>query len=431
MSHELDPKAGRWYRRLDDEQLFKVVSIDEDDGLVEIKTVEGEVEELDSTEWVELDLEAAEAPEDYVDPDERRGRRRATRKKKSRGGSRDGKTTMTMTTTIGTTTTTIRRRRRRLGPLTPRRQSAERCARRSRSSSSSKSRASAAPGRLTPKSCCSRITRCTRATANPENRHCARSRAARLDDALRHDLDDELLGDAARRAQLRETELDGIVEQHGADRIRHGALLHRLPRIHARGSGHLPVERFVRGVSRRRRDDLQHDELIARRVARQAAAAKPQLAIGLRALRQLEVDAAAERRHAHGLAERRFPRRHGQIEPDVAPLGAKPAVRQQPNLEEQVARPARRRRPAGPAPRRGSAGRRRRRPESARSVAASPAACGRARRAARRCSDKRRSVPRNASSSVTSTCPAVSNPRLRNDPRPRPNPPNSCSKKSL
>jgi hypothetical protein len=70
MSHELDPKVGRWYRRVDDEQLFKVVSIDEDDGVVEIKAVDGEVEELDSAEWVELDLEAAEAPEDYVDPDD-------------------------------------------------------------------------------------------------------------------------------------------------------------------------------------------------------------------------------------------------------------------------------------------------------------------------------------------------------------------------
>ena len=69
MSHELDPKVGKWYRRLDDEQLFKVVAIDEDDGLVEIRKVDGEIEELDSTEWVELDLEAAEQPEDYVDPD--------------------------------------------------------------------------------------------------------------------------------------------------------------------------------------------------------------------------------------------------------------------------------------------------------------------------------------------------------------------------
>ena len=71
MSHELDPKVGRWYRRLDDEQLFKVVSIDEDDGVVEIKTFDGEVEELDSTEWVELDLETAATPEDYVDPDDK------------------------------------------------------------------------------------------------------------------------------------------------------------------------------------------------------------------------------------------------------------------------------------------------------------------------------------------------------------------------
>jgi hypothetical protein len=70
MSHELDPKVGRWYRRLDDEQLFKVVTVDEDDGLVEIRTADGETEELDATEWVELDLEAADAPEDYVDPDE-------------------------------------------------------------------------------------------------------------------------------------------------------------------------------------------------------------------------------------------------------------------------------------------------------------------------------------------------------------------------
>jgi hypothetical protein len=70
MSHELDPKVGRWYRRLDDEQLFKVVSIDEDDGLVEIKNPDGEIEELDSTEWIELDLEYAEAPEDFVDEDD-------------------------------------------------------------------------------------------------------------------------------------------------------------------------------------------------------------------------------------------------------------------------------------------------------------------------------------------------------------------------
>lgn len=70
MSHELEPKVGRWYRNIDEEELFKVVGIDEDDGLIEIKTTDGEIEELDLSEWVELDLETAEAPEDYIDPDE-------------------------------------------------------------------------------------------------------------------------------------------------------------------------------------------------------------------------------------------------------------------------------------------------------------------------------------------------------------------------
>jgi hypothetical protein len=88
MSHELDPKVGRWYRRVDDEQLFKVASIDEDDGLIEIKTVDGEVEELDSTEWVELDLETAEAPEDYVDPDEESEEDEADEVEKTKGPAR-------------------------------------------------------------------------------------------------------------------------------------------------------------------------------------------------------------------------------------------------------------------------------------------------------------------------------------------------------
>lgn len=70
MSHELEPKVGRWYRNIDEEELFKVVGIDEDDGLIEIKTTDGEIEELDLSEWVELDLDPAEAPEDYVDPDD-------------------------------------------------------------------------------------------------------------------------------------------------------------------------------------------------------------------------------------------------------------------------------------------------------------------------------------------------------------------------
>src|SRR5262245_30936878 len=117
MSHELDPKVGRWYKRLDDEQLFKVVAIDEDDGLVEIRTTDGEIEELDATEWVELDLEAADPPEDYVDPDDdsdedeeddEEPEAEEEDENPTRGGrgSRDWTTTMTTTTMMTTMTMT-------------------------------------------------------------------------------------------------------------------------------------------------------------------------------------------------------------------------------------------------------------------------------------------------------------------------------------
>ena len=70
MSHELDPRVGRWYRCIDDEELFKVVSIDEDEDRIEIRYADGDLEELDSAGWVEMDLERAEEPDDWRDPDE-------------------------------------------------------------------------------------------------------------------------------------------------------------------------------------------------------------------------------------------------------------------------------------------------------------------------------------------------------------------------
>ena len=68
MSHDLDPIAGRWYRDLDKDQLFRVVSIDDDEDLIEIQHFDGEREEIDSGAWVEMDLDRAEAPEDWIPP---------------------------------------------------------------------------------------------------------------------------------------------------------------------------------------------------------------------------------------------------------------------------------------------------------------------------------------------------------------------------
>jgi len=68
MSHDLDPIAGRWYRDLDKDQLFRVVSVDDDEDLIDIQHFDGEREEIDSGAWVEMDLDRAEAPEDWIPP---------------------------------------------------------------------------------------------------------------------------------------------------------------------------------------------------------------------------------------------------------------------------------------------------------------------------------------------------------------------------
>jgi hypothetical protein len=68
MSHDLDPVAGRWYRDLDKDQLFRVVSVDDDEDLIAIQHFDGERESIDSGAWVEMDLDRAEAPEDWIPP---------------------------------------------------------------------------------------------------------------------------------------------------------------------------------------------------------------------------------------------------------------------------------------------------------------------------------------------------------------------------
>jgi len=70
MSRELTPVAGRWYRDLDRDEVFKVVAVEESDDLIEIQHADGEVEELESDEWFEMDIERAEEPEDWLREDE-------------------------------------------------------------------------------------------------------------------------------------------------------------------------------------------------------------------------------------------------------------------------------------------------------------------------------------------------------------------------
>lgn len=58
---------GKWYENLEDEETFRVLSVDEDSELVEIEYLDGEIEELDLDVWHEMDLEITDEPEGWSD----------------------------------------------------------------------------------------------------------------------------------------------------------------------------------------------------------------------------------------------------------------------------------------------------------------------------------------------------------------------------
>ena len=68
MSTDLDPIVGNWYRYAGKGALFRVVAVDEDRDLLEIQHFDGDVEELERSGWADLDIEAAEPPEDWTGP---------------------------------------------------------------------------------------------------------------------------------------------------------------------------------------------------------------------------------------------------------------------------------------------------------------------------------------------------------------------------
>lgn len=70
MSRDYEPVKGQWYENVEDEETFRVLSVDEDAEIVEIEYLDGDIEELDLEEWHEFDLELIEEPEGWSDEDE-------------------------------------------------------------------------------------------------------------------------------------------------------------------------------------------------------------------------------------------------------------------------------------------------------------------------------------------------------------------------
>jgi hypothetical protein len=68
MARDLQPIVGNWYKHLDKGQLFRVVDVDEDNDMIEVQHFDGDLEQFESDEWFEMDLERAAEPEDWTGP---------------------------------------------------------------------------------------------------------------------------------------------------------------------------------------------------------------------------------------------------------------------------------------------------------------------------------------------------------------------------
>jgi hypothetical protein len=70
VAREYEPVAGQWYENIDENESFRVLSVDEDSELIEIEYLDGDIEEIDLDTWQELDLDKIDQPEGWSGEDE-------------------------------------------------------------------------------------------------------------------------------------------------------------------------------------------------------------------------------------------------------------------------------------------------------------------------------------------------------------------------
>ena len=70
MSRDYEPVAGQWYENVQEEESFRVLSVDEDSERLEIEYLDGDIEEIDLETWREMDLERIEEPEGWSESDD-------------------------------------------------------------------------------------------------------------------------------------------------------------------------------------------------------------------------------------------------------------------------------------------------------------------------------------------------------------------------
>ena len=66
VAREYEPAVGQWYENIDENESFRVLSVDEDAELVELEYLDGDIEEIDLETWHELDLDKIDEPEGWT-----------------------------------------------------------------------------------------------------------------------------------------------------------------------------------------------------------------------------------------------------------------------------------------------------------------------------------------------------------------------------
>lgn len=70
VSRDYEPVPSQWYENVEEEESFRVLSVDEDSELVEIEYLDGDIEEIDLEAWHEMDLEKIAEPEGWSESDD-------------------------------------------------------------------------------------------------------------------------------------------------------------------------------------------------------------------------------------------------------------------------------------------------------------------------------------------------------------------------
>jgi hypothetical protein len=65
VAREFEPVVGQWYENIDENESFRVLSVDEDAELIEIEYLDGDIEEIDVDTWAEFDLDKIDQPEGW------------------------------------------------------------------------------------------------------------------------------------------------------------------------------------------------------------------------------------------------------------------------------------------------------------------------------------------------------------------------------